>query len=83
MVGFGRAAAGRVAGPAACHPESPQLQGGRDLRPTACTYDRKAGLTVTGETTVRWVGEGDTLLVDGLLVEPVRRAVELPGALAW
>lgn len=48
----------------------------------AALGDFKGTLDAVGETSVRWLGHGDTLLVDGLLVVPGRPAVELHGDVA-
>lgn len=44
---------------------------------------KEAGMKATGETTVRWTGDGDQLLVGGMLVKPGQPIVRLPGELAW
>lgn len=42
----------------------------------------KGTLDAVGESSVRWLGRDDTLLIDSLLVIPGRQAVELHGDVA-
>jgi len=37
---------------------------------------------VVGESTIRWIGVGDWLLVDNLLIAPGYQVVDLPGDIA-